>query len=143
MQEGTLLSATQGVGAGGQEVSGCPLLLTPGLACTWLLETHQETGAWVEPCVAGYVTFGSLVLSEVSFPLHVAEGCPLSVSWPSGLGLQVAQCIIWVSALLAWLPSAIFSLWLLGDLQAGMYLNSSKQSSLALSFASPSSCRCL
>lgn len=39
----------------------------------------------------------------------------LSVSWPSGLGRQVAQCVIWVSALLAWLPSAIFSLWLLGD----------------------------
>lgn len=34
---------------GRQEVSGCPLLLALGLAYTWRLETHQETGAWVEP----------------------------------------------------------------------------------------------
>lgn len=34
---------------GSQEVSGCPLLLALGLAYTWRLETHQETGAWVEP----------------------------------------------------------------------------------------------
>lgn len=61
---------------GRQEVSGCPLLLTLGLACTWLLETHQETGARVEPYAAGYVTFGSLILSEASLPLHLAEGCP-------------------------------------------------------------------
>lgn len=39
----------------------------------------------------------------------------LSVSWPSGLGLQVAQCVIWALALPALLPSAVFSLWLLGD----------------------------
>lgn len=36
----------------------------------------------------------------------------LSVSWPSGLILQVAQCVIRAGALL---PSAVFSLWLLGD----------------------------
>lgn len=60
----------------------------------------------------------------------------LSVSRPSGFGLQVAQCVIWALALPALFPSALLSS-LCGcweTLQAGMYLNSSRRASLTLSF---------
>ena len=91
------------------------LTIIPGLACTWLLETHQETGAWAEPaCRRLCNTWQPCPLRSPS-PSVWPKAALLSVSWPSGLGLQVAQCVIWALALPALLLSAAFSLWLLGD----------------------------
>lgn len=95
-------------------------------------------------CRAGYVTFGSPVLSEVSLPLHVAEGCPsvcvlaLRARPP---GCSVCHLGLGPAGLL---PSADFSPWLLGDAPGRDVLElrqAGGQSSLTLSLASRNRCR--
>lgn len=100
---------------GRQEVSGCPSRSSrawPAHGC-WRLIRNREPGRSLR--VAGYVTFGSLVPSEVSLPL-CGRRLPFCLCpGPQGPGLQVALCVIQALALPALLPSAAFCPWLLGD----------------------------
>lgn len=129
---------------GRQEVSGCPCCSSqvwPAHGCCRLIR-NPELGRSLH--VAGYVTFGSLVLSEVSLPLRVAEGCPsvcvlalrarppgCSVCHPGGRW-PCRPCFL--------LLSSLCGCW--ETLQAGLYLNSGRRASLTLRFVSLSRRRC-
>lgn len=130
-------SATQG--ARRQEVSGCPSCSSqawPAHGC-WTLIRKREPGRSLR--VAGYVTFGSLVLSEVSLPLCVAEGCP-SVCVLALRARPPGCSVCHLGAGPAGLASfCCFSLWLLGDAPGGDVLEL-WQAGLQ-SFVSLSQCR--
>lgn len=123
---------------GRQEVSGCPSCSSQAWPAHgyWKLTRKRELGRSLR--VAGYVTFGSLVLSEVFLPLCVAEGCP-SVCVLALRARPPGCSVCHLGAGPAGFASfCCFSPWLLGDLQAGMYLNPSRRASLTLSFVSES-----